>query len=111
MKTIKTLIISIALMLIAVSANTHEGGHAKGIRHLTGYRTHGIDKVEPCGNQNKVLLYHDIENDGIYDECTTLWEEHKKSHTILSKPVNNECECEGYLWLDNDSQDTTEEEE
>ena len=105
-KLLWVLLFAAGLFLIG-EAKAHEYGHAEGIYHLErGERTDGIDLSQDCPGQAKVLLYHDIENDGIMDLCSTLWYEHEKMHYILSEPdENGKCECEGYLWLDNDSQE------
>ena len=102
------------LILVAIGAlifigafisEGHEYGHADGIHHLTGSLTPGVDGDQACPGQDKVLLYHDIENDGVMDVCSTLWVEHEEVHIIVSEPGGNDrCECEGYLWLEGDSQ-------
>lgn len=110
-RTVKEIIISMVIFVVIMVAATisygHEYGHAPGIYHLDrGQRTDGVDKSQACPGQDKVLLYHDIDNDGIMDLCSTLWVEHGKLHYILSDPdENNECKCEGYLWLEGDSQE------
>lgn len=104
----KTTIFGIIILWILCSsiAFSHPSGHADGIKHLGTFTTPGVDKSESCGIQNKVLLYHDLEDDGIMDLCTTLWIEHSKAHVIISRPdKNGVCQCEGYLWLPNDTQD------
>jgi len=112
MSLIKELLICAAVMAAIMfffnigDVRGHEYGHAEGIYHLDkGQRTDGIDLSQACPGQDKVLLYHDFNNDGIMDLCSTLWEEHDKIHYILSDPdENGKCECEGYLWLEGDSQ-------
>ena len=40
------------------------------------------------------------------DVCSTLWSEHGELHIIISEPdENEECFCEGYFWLENDTQE------
>jgi hypothetical protein len=87
----------------------HEHGHAEGIRHLTGYKTPATARRNyvGCPGQNKLLGYYDLDKDGAFDMCVTMWQEHEEIHIIISEPDESQhCECEGYLWLDNDTQET-----
>ena len=104
------------LMLLAVGAlillgtvisEGHEYGHADGIFHLDkGERTGFIERVGKCPGQNKIVLYIDEDRNAVIEVCATVWFEHNKLHYILSDPdENGNCECEGYLWLENDTQE------
>jgi len=91
----------------AYLAYGHEGGHANGIYHLEkGETTPPITRSEKCPGQNKVLLYHDVSDYDMYDVCTTMWVEHGKTHIIVTRAdPDGVCECQGYLWLFDDSQE------
>jgi len=103
----------IAVLIISVTFPAyliwgHDNGHAPGIEHLTGYSTPPTarENYVGCPGQNKLLGYYDIDKDGLFDLCITMWQEHEEMHVILSKPdITGHCECEGYLWLDGDSQE------
>lgn len=106
-KKLMILIVAITLIghVLIYLSYAHEHGHAEGINHLKGSRTPGIDKYEGCGKQNKILLYHDIDNDGTMDICSTLWGEHGTIHIIVSTPdEEGYCDCEGYVVFDEDNE-------
>ena len=113
MHWIKELLLCIpfTLMMVVLVAipigRAHEYGHADGIFHLEkGERTGYIERVDECPGQNKVVLYIDEDRDAVIEVCATLWMEHGMLHYILSDPdKNGNCECEGYLWLEGDSQE------
>ncbi len=108
-KLLWVLLFAAGLFLIG-EAKAHEYGHAEDIFHIDrGERTGWIEKSEWCwaGNtrQDKLLLYIDEDKDDVVELCATLWYEHGVLHYILSDPDGDEnCECQGYLWFDGDSQ-------
>lgn len=88
-------------------AQGHEYGHAEGIKHLTGHTTPVAARKNyvGCTGQNKLVGHYDLDKDGVFDMCITMWQEHDEMHVIASKPdMAGKCECEGYLWLEGDSQ-------
>ena len=100
-------LVAYALGLIGHMAWGHPNGHAEGITHLTGRTTPSTarENYVECPGQNKLLGYYDMDGDRLFDVCATMWQEHKEIHIILSKPdITGKCECEGYLWLEGDSQ-------
>lgn len=110
MHWIKELLIWVTIVFVIVGlasiGSAHEYGHADGIHHLVkGERTGYIERVDECPGQNKILLYIDEDRNAIVEVCATIWMEHSMLHYILSDPdENGNCECQGYLWLENDSQ-------
>jgi hypothetical protein len=109
-QVIVSMVIFVVVMVVATISYGHKYGHADDIFHLTkGERTGWIEKADWCwaGNtkQNKIVLYIDEDRDDIVELCGTIWYEHGMLHYILSDvDENDNCECQGYLWFDDDAQ-------